>query len=143
MESMAEELAAYLNALERGDSYRVDRVLSSNDAESTEVVYFVGAHGGERGPFIRKRFSAEHGLGGAYERIWQAQQAGRRFRYLPHIEECYTTGSELVVVSEYVQGETLSDIVYRCDPSVVLAADIYHKEHARRGTTQIACGRAA
>lgn len=104
MESMAEELAAYLNALERGDSYRVDRVLSSNDAESTEVVYFVGAHGGERGPFIRKRFSAEHGLGGAYERIWQAQQAGRRFRYLPHIEECYTTGSELVVVSEYVQG---------------------------------------
>ena len=46
MESMAEELAAYLNALERGDSYRVDRVLSSNDAESTEVVYFVGAHGG-------------------------------------------------------------------------------------------------
>ncbi len=125
MASMAEELAAYLNALERGDSYRVDRVLSSNDAESTEVVYFVGAHGGERGPFIRKRFSAEHGLGGAYERIWQAQQAGRRFRYLPHIEECYTTGSELVVVSEYVQGETLSDIVYRCDPSVVLAADIF------------------
>ena len=125
MHSMAEELAAYLDAIARGDSYRVERVLSASEAETTELVYFVGANGGERGPFIRKRFGSEAGLGHAYRRIWEAQQAGRRFRYLPHIEECYTTGDELVVVSEYVQGEMLAEVVYRCDPSVVLAADIF------------------
>ena len=125
MHGMADELEAYLVALERDDCYRVDRVLKSGAVGITEIVYFVGANGAERGPFLRKRFSSTFGLGSAYLRLYEVQQAGRRFRYLPHIEECYTTGDELVVVSEYVQGETLAEVVYRCDPSVVLAADIF------------------
>ena len=122
---MADELEAYLAALERDDCYRVDRVLKSGAAGITEIVYFVATNGAERGPFLRKRFPSTFGLGSAYRRLYEAQQAGRRFRYLPHIEECYTTGDELVVVSEYVQGETLAEVVYRCDPSVALAADIF------------------
>lgn len=125
MQGMEEELTAYLAALERDACYRVDRVLKSGGATATELVFFVGANGSERGPYLRKRFAADAGLGRAYQRIWEAQRAGRRFAYLPRIEECYTTGDELVVVSEYVQGETLAEVVYRCDPSVALAADVF------------------
>lgn len=125
MQGMEEELTAYLAALERDACYRVDRVLKSDGATATELVFFVGANGSERGPYLRKRFAADAGLGRAYQRIWEAQRAGRRFAYLPRIEECYTTGDELVVVSEYVQGETLAEVVYRCDPSVALAADVF------------------
>lgn len=125
MQGMEEELTAYLAALERDACYRVDRVLKSDGATATELVFFVGANGSERGPYLRKRFAVDAGLGRAYQRIWDAQRTGGRFVYLPRIEECYTTGDELVVISEYVRGETLAEVVYRCDPSVALAADVF------------------
>lgn len=125
MKSMEEELKSYLKSLEHDDCYRVERVLKEGSCETTELVFFKGADGSELGPFVRKRFSVSSGLGGAYRRIYQAQNSGRRFFHLPRIEECYTAGEDFVVVSEYIHGETLADVVYRCDPSVALAADVF------------------
>lgn len=122
---MADELKIYLDALQRDKSYRVERVLKEGSAEKTELVYFVGACGGERGPFVRKRFAAGFGLGDAYLRIWKAQLSGVRFAHLPRIEECYSTGDQLVVVAEFVQGETLADAVDRHGPSSGLADDVF------------------
>ena len=125
MASMTDELEAYLQALERDDAYRVERVLKQGEVESTELVWFQGEHGAARGPFVRKRFARDSGLGGAYRRIWEAQCAGMRFLYIPRVEECYETASEFVAVSEFVGGETLADVVYRCDPSIALAEDVF------------------
>ena len=115
-------LAAYLDALARDVCYRVDEVLKTAPHETTEVVYFVGANAAELGPFVRKRIAADAAMGDAYGHLFQAQRAGRRFRHLPRIYDVHTTGNELVVVMEYIQGRTLRDEVYERDGSVALAA---------------------
>ena len=104
-------LAAYLAALARDDCYRVDEVLKTAPHETTEVVYFVGANAAELGPFVRKRIAVDAAMGDAYGHLFRAQRAGRRFRHLPRIYDVHTTGDELVVVMEYIQGRTLRDEV--------------------------------
>ena len=115
-------LAAYLAALARDDCYRVDEVLKTAPHETTEVVYFVGANAAELGPFVRKRIAVDAAMGDAYGHLFRAQRAGRRFRHLPRIYDVHTTGDELVVVMEYIQGRTLRDEVYERDGSFALAA---------------------
>ncbi|HIW75131.1 MULTISPECIES: serine/threonine protein kinase [Gordonibacter] len=122
---MSDELAEHLDTLARDACYRTDVVLKSSPFETTERVYFKGENGAELGPFVRKAIDRDAGLGIAYERICAAQKAGRRFRYLPHIMDCYDVGGKLVVVMEYVGGETLAEVVYRCDPSIALACDVF------------------
>lgn len=100
-------LAGHLASLERDDSYRVDRVLKHSDVETTELVYFEGSGGGSLGPFVRKRIDASAQIGGAYERLFAAQHAGRRYEHLPRIVDCRRVGDELCVVMEYIEGETL------------------------------------
>lgn len=121
---MADELEQYLASLERDQSYQVKRILKSSDCETTEVVSVHEGPFADR-PLIRKRFKTETGLGSAYMRIWDAQRQGATFSHVPLIVDCYSTGRELVVVSEYALGETLSDVVYRLDPSLDLAEDVF------------------
>lgn len=104
-------LAGHLASLERDDSYRVDRVLKHSDVETTELVYFEGSGGGSLGPFVRKRIDASAQIGGAYERLFAAQHAGRRYEHLPRIVDCRRVGDELCVVMEYIEGETLGALV--------------------------------
>lgn len=116
-------LAGHLASLDRDDSYRVDRVLKRSDVETTELVYFEGSGGGSLGPFVRKRIDASVQIGGAYERLFAAQRAGRRYEHLPRIVDCRRVGDELCVVMEYIEGETLEALVgclgatpdYACD----------------------------
>ena len=121
---MSDELEEHLSSLARDECYRVDAVLKRSSFETTQRVYFVGANGSEQGPYVRKFLEGE-GLGGAYERIWRAQRAGRRFLHLPRIVECYSAGERRVVVMEHVKGETLAEAVYRRDPSVALAGEVF------------------
>ena len=91
-------LAEHLASLDRDDSYRVERVLKRSSVETTELVYFEGTGGGSLGPFVRKRIDASAQIGGAYERLFAAQRAGRRFEHLPRIVDCRRVGDELNVV---------------------------------------------
>lgn len=124
---MHEQISEYLNALDRDACYRVDEVLKESPHEVTERVFFVGANGAEQGPFIRKRLDADSGLGGEYNRLWEAQQAGTRLLHAPRLIECYTAGEKLTVVMEHVRGDTLADTVWRDDPSSVLAKRLFPK----------------
>ncbi len=125
MYSMSEQLSAYLDALARDDCYRVDAVLKDGPFETTQRVFFVGSNGAEQGPFVRKYLDVEAGLGSTYGRIWEAQRAGQRFLHLPRIVDCYEAGGRRAVIMEHVDGETLADAVYRCDPSLALACDVF------------------
>lgn len=106
-------LAEHLASLDCDDSYRVERVLKRSSVEATELVYFEGTGGGSLGPFVRKRIDASAQIGGAYERLFAVQRAGRRFEHLPRIVDCRRVGDELNVVMEYIEGETLGALVDR------------------------------
>ena len=118
-------LAEHLASLDRDDSYRVERVLKCSDVETTELVYFEGSGGGSLGPFVRKRIDASARIGGAYERLFTAQRAGRRFEHLPRIVDCRRVGDELDVVMEYVDGETLEALVGRLGATPDYARELY------------------
>lgn len=116
-----DELAQYLDSLKREDCYRVDEVLKESAHETTQRVFFVGENGAENGPYIRKFIQQGSGLGSAYQRVYEAQRDGHRFKYIPDILECYARDGQLVVVVEYVRGDTLQEVVYQEDPSLGLA----------------------
>lgn len=118
-------LAEHLASFDRDDSYRVERVLKRSSVETTELVYFEGTGGGSLGPFVRKRIDASAQIGGAYERLFAAQRAGRRFEHLPRIVDCRRAGDELDVVMEYIEGETLEALVGRLGATPDYAHELY------------------
>ena len=120
-----DELARYLDSLQRDANCRVDAVLKEGPCEVTQRVTFVGEDGSEQGPYVRKLIKRESGMGSAYARILEAQRGGRPFRFVPRIVDCYAAGEDDVVVMEYVQGETLRDAVLRCGASMELASDVF------------------
>lgn len=131
-----DELGAYLAAVARDDCYRVVRPLGAAarmGADSsvtgqagtiTELVQFEGANGAALGPFVRKRIDLALGVGTAYQELHEAQCSGARFAHVPRIVECYKTGRELVVVSEFIPGKTLDAFVNEAGPSLELSLSV-------------------
>lgn len=131
-----DELGAYLAAVARDDCYRVVRPLgaaarmgvdSSVTGQAgtiTELVQFEGANGATLGPFVRKRIDLALGVGTAYQELYEAQCSGARFAHVPRIVECYKTGRELVVVSEFIPGKTLDAFVNEAGPSIELSLSV-------------------
>lgn len=122
---MNESLQQHLESLARDECYRVDAVLKEGRLERTERVFFVGANGAEQGPYVRKVFEAESGLGGAYGRVLAAQRQGQRFLHLPRIVDCYSLGEQDAVVMEFVPGRTLADELYETGPSLDAAKRLF------------------
>lgn len=122
---MNESLRQHLDSLARDECYRVDAVLKEGRYERTERVFFVGANGAEQGPYVRKVFDAESGLGGAYARVLAAQRRGKRFLHLPRIVDCYSLGEQDAVVMEFVPGRTLADEIYETGPSLDVAKRLF------------------
>lgn len=108
---LSSELDGFLEAAARSDSWRVERTLKSSPFETTELVRFRGAFGGELGPFIRKRIDCSAGVGRAYERLWDAQRSGIILHGVPRLVECLRSGDELSVVTEFIDGRTLGELV--------------------------------
>lgn len=109
--NLSSELDGFLEAAARSDSWRVERTLKSSPFETTELVRFRGASGGELGPFIRKRIDCSAGVGRAYERLWDAQRSGVILHGVPRLVECLRSGDELSVVTEFIEGRTLGELV--------------------------------
>ena len=119
-------LQQHLDSLARDECYRVDAVLKEGALERTERVFFVGANGAEQGPYVRKIFDAESGLGAAYGRVLAAQRQGKRFLHLPRIVDCYSLGEQDAVVMEFVSGCTLAYAMPspNCIPASILRSSI-------------------
>ncbi|AEB06835.1 serine/threonine protein kinase [Coriobacterium glomerans PW2] len=122
---MEDDLTDYLASLGRDEAFRVERVLKTTACECTEVVYFRGLNGAEMGPFLRKRIDRAAQLGCVYERIFETQRAGRRFLHLPRLSDVYRTERELIIVSEYVPGRSLSEVIDEEGPSERLARRMF------------------
>lgn len=122
-----DELAQLVRRVDHDNEYVIDRVLKKSDFEETQLVYKRESNGKKTGPFIRKYLNVEAGVGSAYEKIFNLQRSGVPLVYLPTIYECYFLHNTLIVLMEYIQGETLQEVVYRCDPSVELAIEVFPK----------------
>lgn len=120
---MDDQLQRTLDSLERDESFRVDAVLKASAHERTERVYFRGASGGEIGPFVRKTFQAQNGIGVAWGHVLAAEREGKRFIHLPRVIDCYEAGEDCVVIMECINGKTLDDEVCRRGPSLALARE--------------------
>lgn len=108
---MDEELTSFLEAVARNDGYEVESVLKESAYERTELVVLVARNGFRFGPLIRKSIDASSGLGSAYKLLCDAQNAGRRFRFLPRVLSCERLGDELVVIMEKAPGVPLDKAV--------------------------------
>lgn len=105
-------LEGWLNAT--ADRYEVRETLKETPSEITQVVYRRAAKGGQAvGPFVRKVFLGDAGLGSAYEQIMAAQTRGVRLAHLPVVYDTEHDGTAFEVVMEFVHGETLHDLVRR------------------------------
>lgn len=124
---MTNDLQEHMNALERSAAYQVERIIKQAPQEITEEVFFEGHNGAKLGPFVRKRIARDSELGRAYELLHEAQRKGRRFLYLPRIRDCFKTEDELVVVMDWVTGETLAEVLEQEDPSLEFVAPFFVK----------------
>ncbi len=120
-----DELAAFLAAIEHDDEIQVLQTLKQTEFEVTEKVVCSAGKGACGVPLVRKKLHLGTGLGSAYPTIFDAWESGRAFRYLPRIYDCYELKDELVVLMEYVQGETMQDAVRRCGASPELAERVF------------------
>ncbi len=120
-----DNLAAFLSIIDSDNEYQVEEVLKESPYEKTERVVRVLSDGSVEGPFIRKYIALDSGLGRAYQTIASRQEEGYEFSCVPHIVACYTLKDALVVVMEYIQGETLQEVSCRIGASLELAKDVF------------------
>lgn len=122
-----DELQTYLESIERQDWYRVHAVLKQDESTETQLVYYPNPEGGESGPYIRKYMDLNLYDGKAYQHLYEQTRQGVRIPYVPAVLECYKTGAQLVVVTEYVAGATLSEYVREHGGSLEVARKFFPK----------------
>jgi hypothetical protein len=99
----ARDDALTLHAIELDDSYHVERVLADGPSSRTELVTLDGL-----GPLVRKRIPRELANPEAWARLTLVEEP-----LLPHVEGMYSLPDAFVVVSDYVEGQTLAEHVTR------------------------------
>lgn len=122
-----DELQTYLESIERQDWYRVHAVLKQDESTETQLVYYPNPDGTEKGPFIRKYMDLNLYDGKAYQHLYEQTRQGVRIPHVPAVLECYKTGTHLVVVTEYVAGDTLSEYVRKHGGSLDVARRFFPK----------------
>ena len=85
------------------DPYRVERVISTNRCELTEVVWR-----GQEGPYLRKTMAANLTSYEAWSRLGRAESP-----HLPTLIDLYETSEDVVAVTSFVEGKSLDDVVHR------------------------------
>lgn len=90
-----------MRSIVRDDAYHVERVLADGPAGRTELVTLDG-----EGPLVRKRIPSGIANVSAWAVAMEADEP-----LLPRIEELYRMPDALVVVYDYVPGESLRELV--------------------------------
>ncbi len=121
----ADELGAFLAAVEHDGELQVLQTLKQTEFEVTEKVARPDGSRGFGTPLVRKKLRVGTGLGSAYRTLYEACEHGQAFRYLPRIYDCYELKDEQVVLMEYLPGETMQQAVRRCGPSPQLAESVF------------------
>ncbi len=120
-----DELGSFLSLVAFDNEFEVIETLKQTQAETTQKVERRLPDGGTEGPFVRKYLQVDSGLGSVYQAIYDAEQAGLAVEHLPRIHACYQLKDQRVVLVDFVQGETLGEVVDRCGASPELAMEVF------------------
>lgn len=83
----------------------VEEVLKKSEFEKTEIVYVNSDEGKRIGPFIRKIFDTNSGLGNVYKQIYE--ESSVHCDNLPTIYSVWEKETKLFVVEEFIVGKNL------------------------------------
>lgn len=126
------EVDEFLRLREQDAEYRVLSVLGESAVEITQLVRFRGKL------LVRKLIRDDSGIGEVYGRLMALQRSGVHLDGVPRIESCHLVsmapnteglagvpaGMWQCVIMEYVEGETLFEMVSRRGASLGLAAEL-------------------
>lgn len=95
----------------------VEELLKESPYECTEKVYINLENGKRKGPYIRKIFDKNAGLGKAYCKIFdEAQKSGKNYasyKGLPKIYYVQNKDDKLIVFEEFIDGQPLDQYISR------------------------------
>lgn len=89
----------------------VDKLFKKSYVEKTEKVYIINDDGSRDGPYLRKSFHPDYGLGKIYVMLGQERYKVNACKFVPHIYSVYDDDGYLIVFEEYIEGQTLSDYI--------------------------------
>ncbi len=101
------------------------RTLKSSPHETTELVWCGSPQGGEPERCVLKTIDADSGIGGAYELLYQAQNAGTPLDAAPRIISYECSNGKIRVLMEYLAGESLDMLAERVGAGPTLARRVF------------------
>lgn len=103
----------------------VEEVLKKSDFEKTEIIYANSKDGKRIGPFIRKTFNTNSGLGYVYKQIFE--EASIQCDYLPLIYSVWKKGKKLFVFEEFIDGQNLDKYIGNQEFSIDSLSNIFNQ----------------
>ena len=110
----------YLNS-----SIVLDSVFRESEFERTEKVFLVAKNGRREGPFIRKIFKENKGLGEIYKVLFNERYAGTNCEGIPNVYYADKEGDKLIILEECFIGISLTDFLKKNNFDINLFNTIY------------------
>lgn len=101
----------------------VEEVLKKSPVEITEIVYLNSNVGKRLGPYIRKTFDCDCGLGWAYKTIFN--DSNQDCENIAKIYSVFKKDNKLYVFEEYIVGQTLDSYIANMDFNVEAISKLF------------------
>ncbi|MDO5426908.1 MAG: protein kinase [Coriobacteriia bacterium] len=103
----------------------LDSVFRESEFERTEKILLVGKNGKKEGPFIRKIFKQNKGLGEIYKVLLNERNVGLNCDGIPNVYYAGREGDKLIIVEECFIGISLTDFLKKHNFDINLFNTIY------------------
>lgn len=103
----------------------LDSVFRESEFERTEKIFLVGNNEKREGPFIRKIFTENKGLGEIYKVLYNERYVGLNCDGIPNVYYAAKEGNKLVIVEECFIGISLTDFLKKNNFDISLFNSIY------------------
>ena len=103
----------------------LDSVFRESEFERTEKILLVGKNGRREGPFIRKIFAENKGLGEIYKVLYNERSAGLNCDGIPNVYYAGKEADKLIIVEECFIGISLTDFLKKHNFDIDLFNTIY------------------
>ena len=101
----------------------VEEVLKKRSIEITEIVYLSSNDGRRIGPYIRKTFDCDCGLGNAYQTLFNSQTT--QCEHIANVYSVFEKENKLYVFEEYINGQTLDSYIGKLDFDVGVISQLF------------------
>lgn len=103
----------------------VDSVFRESNHERTEKIFIVDRNGKREGPFIRKIFNENTGLGEVYKVLLNERNVGLNCESIPNVYYAGKENDKLIIIEECFIGISLTDFLKKKNFDIKLFNKIY------------------